>query len=121
MYYNPYNLRNGYRFNSGNKSTKYVQVLNILLYANVFSVKKSIKKSDVHRMMGWRPDHGNHSAMWAELNRIGYAQYRTTDQSWVITRSGIDYLLDNKLAIDYNEIRDILYNVDHFKKVLSIA
>lgn len=111
-------MRNGYRLNSGNKDTKYVQVLNILLYAMIFK-DSGINKSNVHKIMKWSTNNGNRSAMWAELSRIGYTKYNPKSRAWDITRKGMNYLCDNNLLICYNHICEVLPNVEYFKQIVE--
>lgn len=109
-------MRNGYSLSRGTTSTKYVQVLNILNHGNIFG-NTFLNKKDVHRMMGWREAHGNRSAMWAELSRVGYAQYSAKTKAWKITEEGINYLRDNCLLMCYNDICEAIPNADCFKRV----
>lgn len=103
-------MSNGYRLNSGNKDTKYVQVLNILMYRR----DKGVSRKDVHIVMGWNPASGNRSAMWAELHRIGYTRYNAKSRTLRITDSGINYLKSNNLFIDYTNMCEVLQRPDYF-------
>lgn len=69
--------------------------------------------------MGWPECDGNHSSMWAELNRVGYAEYCSKDRAWHITDKGIDFLRDNELLMCYDELCTAVKDRSSIKQLFS--